>query len=237
MTESNKLLPDEVYEDLLEKILKHEWQIGDRIPSESKLCETYGISRVSARTAIQKLQAQNLVVTKTGRGTFVTANQIGENIISQSIDKMDLSKNEFRYVVELRKAIEFTSIDLMVKYGKEADFEQLRSALEEMKNCAGDTKVYVEADYKFHMALVNGSHNPLFSSVMNGCKDAVIKYFTEMALISNGDFQQPIENHEKIYNAMVSKKPDEVKKIIEGTFEYNISRFRYAFKGENNEDH
>lgn len=74
-TDNLKLLPDEVYENLLNKIVNKEWKIGDRIPSENALCKEYGVSRVSVRAALQKLQAQNMVITRPGRGTFVLSNR------------------------------------------------------------------------------------------------------------------------------------------------------------------
>lgn len=225
-----KLLPDEVYEDLLKKILNKEWQIGERIPSESALCKEYGISRVSVRAALQRLQAQHMVITRPGRGTFVLSNRTGENAISMTVGKMDLSKNEFRYVVELRKAIEFTAVELMTQYGEPKDFERLYEALEDMRDCGGDTDKYVDADYRFHWAIIEGSHNPLFASVMNGVKDVLIRYFQEMAAVSNGNFTRAIENHTRIYEGLVSRDAERVKKIIDGTFEYNLARFRFAFK-------
>ena len=60
---NSKLLTDEVYNILLNKITEKEWKVGDKLPSENKLCEQFHVSRISIRTAIQKLQAQNLVVT------------------------------------------------------------------------------------------------------------------------------------------------------------------------------
>lgn len=228
----NRLLADEVYEALLEKITNKEWKVGDKVPSESQICKEYGISRVSARSAIQKLQAQNLVVTRPGKGSFVSSNHIGENMITMSVEKMDLSANEYRYVTELRKAIEFTSIDLMCKYGEDEDFARLEEALNEMRGSGSDTKRYVKADFAFHMAIIKGSHNPLFESVIRGCKNEYMKYFEEMAEASNGDFKQAICNHSAIFEALKTRNPEQVKRIIEGTFEYNLSRFKDMFKDE-----
>jgi DNA-binding FadR family transcriptional regulator len=44
---------------------------GDRLPSESRLCEVFGVSRPVVREAISRLQADGLVVTRHGAGTFV----------------------------------------------------------------------------------------------------------------------------------------------------------------------
>lgn len=226
----NKSLADEVYEALLEKIMNKEWAVGDKLPSENQICREYGVSRVSARSAIQRLQAQKLVVTKPGRGSFIASSHIGENLLTLSLVRMDLSQDEYRYVVELRKALEFTSIDLMCERGVEEDFERLRRALEDMKASGTDKEKYVEADFAFHMAIIKGSHNPLFISVIRGGKDEFLQYFKAMAEVSNGNFERAIKNHTAIYEAMKTRKPQKVKKIIEGTFEYNLSRFKNMFK-------
>ncbi len=229
--DSNRSLPDEVFEDLLEQITSKTLKVGDKIPSESQLCAQYNVSRVSARSAIQKLQAQNLVITKPGRGTFVLTNSTSDNVLSRSVGKMDLSQNEYRYVIELRKALEFTSIELMAEHGTEHDFQRLKHAWEEMKCKISDVDAYTKADYKFHMAIIEGSHNPLFKVVMNGCKDAVLKYFREMAEASENN-EHAVHNHWRIYEALSERDADKAKQVIEGTFEFNLSRFKHAFKGD-----
>lgn len=41
------------------------------IPSESRLCQEFGVARGTARKAIAKLRDEKLVVTIRGRGTYV----------------------------------------------------------------------------------------------------------------------------------------------------------------------
>jgi GntR family transcriptional regulator len=44
---------------------------GDRLPSEAKLCQRFGVSRMTARGAVQRLEEQGLVYRVRGAGTFV----------------------------------------------------------------------------------------------------------------------------------------------------------------------
>ena len=56
---------------------------GSMIPSEKELGETYQVSRVTVRQAMQRLLDNNLIVRKPGLGTFVR-----RKVISQTIDEL-----------------------------------------------------------------------------------------------------------------------------------------------------
>ncbi|MBK7327320.1 Transcriptional regulator, GntR family [Candidatus Propionivibrio aalborgensis] len=49
-----------------------EWKPGDIIPSESDLAERFGVSQGTVRKAIDELAAENLLVRRQGKGTFVS---------------------------------------------------------------------------------------------------------------------------------------------------------------------
>src|SRR6266404_7081927 len=48
-----------------------EWRPGEAIPSEGELAIRFGVSQGTARKAIAALAADNLVVRRQGKGTFV----------------------------------------------------------------------------------------------------------------------------------------------------------------------
>lgn len=50
---------------------------GQRLPTEKVLQQAYGVSRVTIRTALRRLEEDGLISTQRGRGTFVT-HQAGE---------------------------------------------------------------------------------------------------------------------------------------------------------------
>ena len=48
-----------------------EWRPGDAIPSESELAARFGVSQGTVRKAIDEMAAENLLVRRQGKGTFV----------------------------------------------------------------------------------------------------------------------------------------------------------------------
>lgn len=56
---------------LREKIEREEWREGEKIPTEFKLCEEFGLSRGTVAQALRKLESEGLIYRKQGRGTFV----------------------------------------------------------------------------------------------------------------------------------------------------------------------
>lgn len=61
---------------LRSRIVSGEFRAGDRLPTESELVETYGLSPMTVRRAIKVLLDERAVSTVPGRGTFVEAASI-----------------------------------------------------------------------------------------------------------------------------------------------------------------
>ncbi len=58
--------------DLKSQIQSGHYQPGDLLPSESSLCETYGVSRISARRALNDLECEGFIKRVPGKGSYVS---------------------------------------------------------------------------------------------------------------------------------------------------------------------
>ena len=63
----------QIKELLLDGLRGGEWRPGDAIPSEIELAARYHVSQGTVRKAIDELAADNLLVRRQGKGTFVAS--------------------------------------------------------------------------------------------------------------------------------------------------------------------
>jgi GntR family transcriptional regulator len=68
-------LYEQVKAMILASLQSAEWLPGDAIPSEMDLAARYAVSQGTVRKAIDELSAQNLLVRRQGKGTFVATHQ------------------------------------------------------------------------------------------------------------------------------------------------------------------
>lgn len=64
---------------LRDEITSGRWEIGERLPSERELCETFQLSRTTVREALDALVNEGLLRREKGRGTFVAEPKITEH--------------------------------------------------------------------------------------------------------------------------------------------------------------
>lgn len=56
---------------IIKRLIAGEWKPGELLPSEFRLAEVFNVSQGTVRKALDEMAAQNLVVRRQGRGTYV----------------------------------------------------------------------------------------------------------------------------------------------------------------------
>ncbi|MDX2220424.1 MAG: GntR family transcriptional regulator [Burkholderiales bacterium] len=64
-------LYDQIKILLTQSLIAGEWKPGEAIPSETDLAGRYGVSQGTVRKAIDQLSAENILIRRQGKGTFV----------------------------------------------------------------------------------------------------------------------------------------------------------------------
>jgi GntR family transcriptional regulator len=78
------LLYSRVETVIADKITDGDLKVGDQLPTEDSLIVRFGVSRITVRRAIQNLVSRGLVEIRRGRGTFVAAPKIMQDLTELS---------------------------------------------------------------------------------------------------------------------------------------------------------
>lgn len=113
--------------DLKERIGSGEIGVGDRLPSEADLVQDFGVSRTTARRALDELRRQGLVRREPGRGTFLASPRLRSNLaylhsFSEEIERWGYSPGVRLISREERTADEEVASSLEIELGERVLF-------------------------------------------------------------------------------------------------------------------
>lgn len=164
-------LCDEVIEQLREQISSGTWPVGERIPPESELVERLQVGRGTVREAIKALAHIGLLEVRQGDGTYVKS----RSELAGALRRQMRNVTE-RHVQEVRRALEVEGARLAATHRTDQDLAAMAAALDERDvhaKVADDLGhwdkawgvPWVEADVRFHQAVVAASHNPMLTEM------------------------------------------------------------------------
>ena len=171
MEEAKKHTTDSeaIFEALKERIIAGEWKPGEQIPSENKLCQMTGASRVTVRSAIQRLSSLGLVESRRGSGAFV-CELSGEQHLNSVLPYFVLSQPDRIRMFEFRRIIETEGAALAAL---RADSEQIAAMHEATRKMAAatTTEEITQYDLEFHHLIMQGSRNSILVKVFEVLQD------------------------------------------------------------------
>ena len=225
-----------VYDALLADIKNGTWKSGEKLPSETDLGVKMGVSRVTVRAAIQRLQAIGLVEVKHGKGTYVVK---PEEIYDMSNfeRELDLTEKEFNEINALREAIEIQSVRLIMAQ-EHVDLEAIGSAYFGMKRALQDRNYeeYTKQDYMFHLSLILASGNDIFIQIINIFKNTYYKYFQELNkfMFENTKESEALlqsslsssDSHSKLYRYLTRQSDLDLNELMTPFTDGNKKRFQ-----------
>ena len=132
------------YAAIRDRLLSGVFLPGGRL-IEQQLCEDLKVNRGDIRQALARLRAEGLVVKGDKGGFFVKA----------------FSDVDIREIYEIRYVLETAAVELIASRATAEDFVEMEKIAEHMALMAanGYTMGVIEADLRFHHALVRSAHN------------------------------------------------------------------------------
>lgn len=168
-----------VFEQMREQIFSGNWPPGSKIPSENELAKMFGVSRISVRSALQKLSTLGLVYSKQGGGTFV-ADVTADVYLNSLIPVLALGKHDLLEILEFRRIYEIENARLAALRRTEKDLERLRAIVDRMHKSKDDLSLFSLEDLNFHLELARATKNSLILKVAQITRDILRCHMEEV---------------------------------------------------------
>ena len=146
-----------VSEELRSQIAKGRYKTGDRLPSEAQLTQEFGVSRTVVREAIASLRSDGLVEPRQGAGVFVLEPAPTERRPFHNVDLARVSS--LIEMQELRTAVEGDAAGLAAIRRSPAQEEKNIEGFDAFRDSAARGIPQAAADFAFHLALADATHN------------------------------------------------------------------------------
>jgi DNA-binding GntR family transcriptional regulator len=187
-------LRDVVFNTLREAILRGDLVPGERL-MELQLASKLGVSRTPIREAIRMLEQEGLAITIPRKGAIVAG----------------MTEKEMQDVLEIREALEELSVQVACDKITDEEIAQLRKNMKNFQRSleTGDLKKMAQADVEFHDVIYQATDNQKLINMLNNLREQMYRYRVEY-LKNPDNHQQLLDEHEAIYQGIVTKDKDAV---------------------------
>ena len=156
-------LADILYGQILEQIVAGKLEEGDRLPSENQICQTWSVSRPTVREALMRLQADGLVITRQGSGTYVRKRP--SELLTRLVAVSDVAG--LLRCMEVRNALEGQAAGLAAQRRTPAQMDAISQASASFAAALEAGGSASEADFGFHIAVADASGNGMFVDILD----------------------------------------------------------------------
>jgi len=184
------------------------YKIGDRLPPERDIAETFSVSRTVVREALIMLELENLIEVKKGSGVYVI--NYPEEVLSEKnrrIEEDDFGPFE---LLQARQLIESNIAAFAASQIVKSDIIELRAILEQERQTLEQNKLYdYTADEMFHITIARATKNSILERILEDLwyKRSSSKMWDKLqSRITDHSYRKKwLYDHEKILQALQLK--------------------------------
>lgn len=216
---------EEVFDQMQSLLIDGTWKPGEKLPSENELSQTFAVSRMTIRQAMQKLKALGLIETRTGSGSFVREMR-PDDCMQDLIPLMFIGDNSQLQVFQFREMIESESVRIATPLLTAEALKTLEHICRQMRKDAeaDDSDAFSEHDLLFHTTLVKLSGNPLIIRAYQILAQVLEE--SMRSVIHAMKYSYGLDYHNRILEAMRKGDAELAEKLTREHIRQNYSYFR-----------
>jgi DNA-binding FadR family transcriptional regulator len=203
---------DEAVDRIRDGILGGDYRAGTDLPGERELSTTMGVSRLTLRAALSRLEAEGLVKPVHGSGTRVLDYRESGGVemlghmatLVQRGGEVPLAM--LADLLELRRVVAVEVMGMAAERITEAELDDLARHLAYQAKCAGDAQQYMAADIETARKLAQATHNQAILLLSNSIMRVLVQQ-RGMEFTFLIDVQRAISTYKKMLALLRARDP------------------------------
>lgn len=198
-------LSTQVAHELEQSILSEQFIADQPLPSEARLCTSFGVSRTVVREAIQQLKSQGIIHSIPGSGNYISKNSTTDLQRSLSLmTKLNEGTPLYHEILQLRELLEIECIEKVCHSHSDSLLIELKHQQQIMDQNFSNFTVFGKADHSFHLSIVRASENTLFHAILESLYDNFLKVSQKIYEVK-GALNRICKEHAQIISAIEAK--------------------------------
>lgn len=209
----------QVVTELGKAIVSGEFPVGTTLPGDVELAARFGVSRTVLREAMKTLAAKGLIVPRARIGTRVTPkdhwNLFDGDILTWHF-AVGVDKDFLLHLSDIRGGFEPHAAALAARHASEAEINQMMRLAVAMGDPDHTPETLALADLRFHLAVIEASHNPFMRTVGSLIEAALAGVFKLSSPIADrSKIGDVAANHMRIVEEIRRRDEDGARRAME----------------------
>ncbi len=184
-------------------------KVGDPLPPEREIVETYGVSRTVVREAVLALANKGLVAARprfrpvVRMPSYDTAFETVNDVVAQLL----IQPGGVRNLFDTRIMVEAALVRQAALEARKDDIAAMKAALAANKAAIKDSIKFYETDVAFHAVFYAVPRNPVLPAVQKAYMAWLAPQWSRMPRLPDRN-RTNYQSHKTIYEAVLERDPD-----------------------------
>ncbi|MBN2033661.1 MAG: FadR family transcriptional regulator [Deltaproteobacteria bacterium] len=209
-----KRISDEVADSIKELLFSSSMNVGDKLPTEKKLAERFGVSQVPVREALFSLQKSGLLKIKRGAGGGIFVSEPNPDSFSEILSiLLRFGKATVEDLTEARLYIEPAIAWLAAQRADSEAQAKIKKSIDYYENnikTGGDRCI---TDMEFHISLAEASGNVVLLLIAKSLMELLYRTVKDFRLSIDHRYKCN-DTHRRIYEAVLISDPDLARRLM-----------------------
>jgi GntR family transcriptional regulator, transcriptional repressor for pyruvate dehydrogenase complex len=222
-----KNLNEQITDQIVAMIAKGRWKESERIPGELELAQLFEVSRNSVRESIKALELVGLLISRSGKGTFVSDHAL-QRVQQLRFSPEEKSEPDIVTIMEARLVVEPGLASLVAALAGEEDCRKLRQVIDASLEACKRKDYNFELGLAFHDLFYRISGNSILIAFFESLKESLVatrrKIFFQH--IDEKVLFQEIEEHYRILDLIQAHDSDKAGAAMRDHIKDSLARLK-----------